>query len=92
MWLSTGRKWQALDARDGRPTSTPSALTHVSVEVTAMAIKFVDIEPEDTGRPKRSEKADAPPAKREPDAEALKPSVDPELPHAKPAPKKRGRK
>ncbi len=57
-----------------------------------MAIKFVDVEPEDAGKPKRSEKADAPPVKREPDAEALETSVDPELPFAKPAPKKRGRK
>jgi hypothetical protein len=57
-----------------------------------MAIKFVDIEPGDAGKPKRSEKAEAPPVKREPDAEALEESVDPELPHTKPAPKKRGRK
>lgn len=55
-----------------------------------MAIKFVDKEPK--GELKRSGKADAPPPEREPDAEALKESVDPELPHAKPAPKKRGRK
>lgn len=57
-----------------------------------MVIKFVDKEPENAGGPKRSEKADAPPPEREPDAEALKGSVDPELPHAKPVPKKRGRK
>ena len=57
-----------------------------------MAIKFVDIEPGDGGKPKRSEKANAPPAHREPDAEALEASVAPELPHAKPAPKIRGRK
>ena len=58
----------------------------------AMAIKFVDNEPEDVGKPKRSEQADTPTVKREPDAEALSPSVDPELSHAKPAAKKRGRK
>ncbi len=57
-----------------------------------MAIKFVDIEPEDADRPKRSKQAEAPPTKREPDAEALEASVEPELPFAKPAPKKRGRK
>ena len=57
-----------------------------------MAIKFVDIEPEGDPKPKRSRQADAPAPGREPDAEALKRSVDPELPHAKPAPKKRGRK
>ncbi len=51
-----------------------------------MAIKFVDVEPEDAGKPKK--KADAPAVKREPDAEALEPSMDPELPHAKPKPKK----
>ena len=56
-----------------------------------MAIKFVDIEPEG-GKPKRSEKADAPPPEREPDAEALKEGVDPELPHAEPTPKRRGRR
>ncbi len=56
-----------------------------------MAIKFVDVEPDD-GKPKTSKKADAPTVKREPDAEALETSVDPELPFAKPAPKKRGRK
>ena len=57
-----------------------------------MAIKFVNVEPEDAGKPKRSEKADAPAVKREPDAEALNPSIDPELPHAKPKPKRRQRK
>ena len=57
-----------------------------------MAIRFVDIEPGDLGKPKRSEKADAPAVKRESDAEALKASMEPELPHAKPAPKKRRRK
>ncbi len=57
-----------------------------------MAIKFVDTKPEDMGKPKRSEKADAPAVKREPDADALNPSVDPELPHAKPKPKRRQRK
>ncbi len=57
-----------------------------------MAIKFVDVEPENVGKPKRSEKADAPVVKREPDAEALNPSVDPELPHARPKPKRRQRK
>ncbi len=59
---------------------------------TAMAIKFVDIEPEYAGRPKRSKQADASPTTCEPDAEALKASIAPELPFAKPAPKKRGRK
>ena len=57
-----------------------------------MAIKFVDIEPEDAGKSKRSDNASVPPPEREPDADALKPSVEPELPHAKPKPKKRGRK
>ena len=57
-----------------------------------MAIKFVDTKPEDMGKPKRSEKADAPAVKREPDADALNPSVDPEQPHAKPKPKRRQRK
>ncbi|WP_165359729.1 hypothetical protein [Lichenibacterium minor] len=56
-----------------------------------MAIKFVDIDSEDGGKPKRAEKAEAP-VTREPDAEALKDSVNPELPHAKPKRKKRGRK
>ncbi len=55
-----------------------------------MTIKFVDGEPEDASKPKK--KADAPAVKREPDVEALEPSVDPELPHAKPKPKKRDRK
>ena len=53
-----------------------------------MAIKFVDKEPEGD----RSKKADAPPVKREPDAAALKKSVDPELSHVKPAHGSRGRK
>ena len=57
-----------------------------------MAIKFVDKEPEGEGKPKRSHKAEAPPTTREPDAEALKASISPELPFAKPAPKKRGRR
>lgn len=57
-----------------------------------MAITSVDKEPEDAGKPNRSEKAEAPPAKREPDADALERSVDPELPHAKPAPETRGPK
>ncbi len=57
-----------------------------------MAIKFVNIEPEGHPKPKRSRQADAPAPSREPDAGALKEPVDPELPHAKPAPKKRGRK
>ena len=52
-----------------------------------MAIKFVDKEPESPGK---SRKADAPSV--EPDAEALKNSVEPELSHPKPEPKKRGRK
>ena len=52
---------------------------------TAMAIKFVEKKPEDAGKPKKSEKTDAPAAKREPDAEALEESVDPELSHPKPA-------
>lgn len=56
-----------------------------------MAIKFVDEEPEGD-KPKRAKTADAPPVVREPDAEALKESVDPELSHPKPGPKKRGRK
>ena len=56
-----------------------------------MAIKFVDKEPEDAGKQKRSAKADAPSATREPDAEALETSIEPKLPYAKPAPKKRGR-
>ncbi len=53
--------------------------------------QFVDVEPED-GKPETSKKADAPAVKREPDAEALSPSVDSELPHAKPKPKRRQRK
>ena len=57
-----------------------------------MAIKFVDVEPENVGNPKRSEKADVPVLKRDPDAEALNPSVDPELPHARPKPKRLQRK
>ena len=57
-----------------------------------MAIKFVDKEPEGEGKPKRAKQSDAPPVAREPDAEALKESVDPELSHPKPGPKKRGRK
>ncbi|WP_165359760.1 hypothetical protein [Lichenibacterium minor] len=51
-----------------------------------MAIKFVDIEPDDAGKPKRAEKAEVP-ATREPEAE--RPGVSP-APYAKPAPKKRG--
>lgn len=55
-----------------------------------MAIKFVDIEPEGVGKPKRSEKATAPQAKADvPPADG--PGVSP-LPYAKPAPKKRVRK
>lgn len=54
-----------------------------------MAIKFANVEPESEGKPKR---ADASLPEREPDVDALKESVDPELPQAKPAPKKRGRK
>ena len=57
-----------------------------------MAIKFVNIEPEGHPKPKRSRQADAPAPSREPDAGALKEPVDPELPHAKPTPKMRGRK
>ena len=56
-----------------------------------MAIKFVDVKPVD-GKPKRSEKADAPAVNREPDDEALSSSVDPEVSHAKPKPKRRQRK
>ena len=52
------------------------------------AIKFVDKEPE--GR--SSKKADALPVEREPDSDALKASVETELPHSKPTQKKRGRK
>ena len=59
----------------------------------AEALRFgQDVEHDGEGKPKRSEKADAPPVAREPDAEALKESVDPELSHSKPAPKKCGRK
>jgi hypothetical protein len=55
-----------------------------------MAIKFVDIEPEGEGKPKRSEKAAVPQARG--DVSAVdRPGVSP-LPYAKPAPKKRGRK
>lgn len=56
-----------------------------------MAIRFVDVEPEGE-KPKRSKQAEAPSAKREPDAEVLEASVVPELPHPKPEPKPRGRK
>ncbi len=49
----------------------PAAASLVPPVSMAMAIEFVDIEP---------------------DAEALVGSIDPELPLAKPAPKKRGRK
>lgn len=55
-----------------------------------MAIKFVDIEPEGEGKPKRSEKTSAPQAKVDVPA-AEEPGASP-LPYAKPAPKKRGRK
>ena len=54
-----------------------------------MAIKFVDKEPEGAGK---SRKADMPSVKREPDAKALEKSVEPELSHPQPEPKKRGRK
>ena len=47
-----------------------------------MAIKFVDIEHGDAGESKRLEKADALPARCEPDAEALEESVDPDDPDA----------
>ncbi len=53
-----------------------------------MALKFTDKEPEGD----RSKKAGSPAVKREPDAEALNPSVDPELPHATPKSKRRQRK
>ena len=53
-----------------------------------MAIKFVDEEPEGD----RSEEADAPPVAREPDAEALEGSEEPELPQAEPVSKKCGQK
>ena len=53
-----------------------------------MAIRFVDIMPEDGDKPKRAEKAEAP-ATRGPEAE--RPGVSP-APYAKPSPKKRGRK
>ena len=53
-----------------------------------MAIKFMDIEPEDAGRPKRAVKAEAPAT---PEFEAERPGVSP-LSYAKPAPKKRGKK
>ena len=52
-----------------------------------MTIKFVDKQPEGD----RSKRTNAPSVKREPDAEALKMSVETELPHPKPTPKKRGR-
>ncbi len=55
-------------------------------------LRIADVEPEDSGKPKRSKQADAPPVALEPDAEALEASVEPELPFARPAPKKRGRK
>ncbi len=57
-----------------------------------MVIKFVDKEPEGEGKPKRAKQSDAPAVAREPDAEALGESVVPELPHPKPASRKRGRK
>lgn len=56
---------------------------------TTMAIKFVDKESEGAGK---SRKADMPSVKREPDAKALEKSVEPELSHPQPEPKKRGRK
>ena len=56
-----------------------------------MAIKFVDTEPE-AEKPKRAKQADVPSVEREPDAETLKESVDPELTHPKPEAKPRGRK
>ena len=52
-----------------------------------MAIKFVDKDPGDHAKPKR-----APSVRAEPDADALKQSVESELSHPKPEPKKRGRK
>jgi hypothetical protein len=54
-----------------------------------MAIKFVDIEPEGEGKPKRSEKVTAPQAKVDVPA-AERSGVSP-LPYAKAAPKKWGR-
>ena len=52
-----------------------------------MAIKFVDKDPGDETKPKK-----APSVTAEPDAEALKQSVESELSRPTPAPKKRGRK
>ena len=52
-----------------------------------MAIKFVDKDPGHDAKPKK-----APSVRAEPDADALKQSVESELSHPKPEPKKRGRK
>ena len=69
---------------------TPYVVSGRAVEAgTAMSIKFVDEEPEGAGKAKN---ADAPPAKREPDAEGLEVSVESDLTHPKPAPTERGRK
>ncbi len=56
-----------------------------------MAIKFVDIEPEDAGKGKQpAHRVSAPPAEAD-KSFAERPGVSP-LPYAKPAPKKSGRK
>ena len=53
-----------------------------------MAIKFVDVESED-GQPKKDGAATAKP---QTESDASEPATVFKLPHAKPAPKKRGRK
>ena len=53
-----------------------------------MEIKFIDKQPNDDATNPKT----APSVKAEPDAEALKQSVEPELSHPKPKPKNGGRK
>jgi hypothetical protein len=57
-----------------------------------MAIKYVDIEPEGEAKPKRTDKPRPRPEPVAEDGAATAPSGAPDLTHAKPTPKPRGRK
>ena len=85
MWLSTGRSWRALDAFEVWPTFTPYALMHAAVDVTAMAIKFVEVEPDDWKPKPAATRRESPPAEAEGSAAEL-PGVSLPPPFAKPAP------
>ena len=57
-----------------------------------MAIKYVDIEPEGEAKPKRIDRPKPRPEPVADDAGPMPPAEAPELTHAKPTPKPRGRK